>query len=268
MTYADAGLDFDPPAATTTEAPAATTIPAATAAAVTDDPEEVDISEHYYAPKTTARTQTQPQPAISEDALRQMMLGGMSGADGLPQQNPFGPAGQAGDEDPMMKMMSQMMSGAGGAGGANPFAGIPGFGGGQKQKASPPDLYTSLWRLLHAIVALGLGLYIVLLTPFTGTLVERDQAAAAEIQDNEERKRLFFWVFATAEACLLTTRFFLDQRRDPPAGIAWTVSGFLPEPFKGYVQAVMRYGQIFTTVRSDILACMFVLGACAWWRSA
>ncbi|KAF4123795.1 GET complex subunit GET2 [Geosmithia morbida] len=260
--------DFEPPSAT-----------AATPTATTDDPEEVDISEHFHVPKTTERGQQRLQdqgvePAVSEDALRQMMLGmgpppplqQQQQGDGQENANPFG--GAAGGDDPIMQMMSQMMGG-GAAGAGNPLAGIPGLGDalGQKQKASPPDMYTSLWRLLHGIVALGLGLYIVALTPFTGTRAERELAAADEIQENEERKRLFFWVFATAEACLLTTRFFLDKGRDPPAGIAWTVSGFLPQPFKGYAQMVMRYGQIFTTVRSDILACIFVLGVCAWWRS-
>lgn len=211
---------------------------------------------------------------MSEDALRQMMLGfdpaAAQGGQGMP--NPFGgmpgAPGANGEEDPIMKMMSQMMGGQGGPGG------IPGMGGmpdlsklGQASGPKPIDRYTALWRLLHAIVAIGLGLYITILTPFTGTKLERDHASLAEIKEHEHEKQMFFWVFATAEACLLTTRFFLDKGRASPGGIVWTVVGFLPEPFKGYAEIALRYGQIFTTVRSDILGCMFVLGACHWLRA-
>ncbi|CAH0021960.1 unnamed protein product [Clonostachys rhizophaga] len=278
--------DFDaPPSASAasesiTPAPAAPTS-AAKAAEATADPEEVDISEHFYAPKTTARTNNAPpagaEPNISEAALRQMMLGFDPAAGGQNGQNPAGPGIPGAEEDPIMKMMSQMMGGgAGGPGGMPQFP----FGGDgssfpdlssfsnlqQEKKPQPLDTYTALWRLLHALVALGLGLYIAVLTPFTGTKMERELAALSD-EENLHRKDFFFWVFATAEACLLTTRFFLDKGRAPPPGIVQTVVGFLPEPFKGYVQVVLRYGQIFTTVRADILACMFVLGVCSWWRA-
>lgn len=212
---------------------------------------------------------------LSDAALRQMMLGldpaPAAGNNNLPGQNPAG--GEA--EDPIMKMMSQMLSGAGagGAPGAAPpfpgFPNIPSMPGTQTPSSASPDPYTSLWRLLHALVALGLGLYITILTPFTGTKVEREQSAlsSADFAEFEREKNLFFWVFATAETMLLTTRFFLDKGRAPPAGIVTTVVGFIPEPYKGYVQVLMRYGQILTTVRSDILACMFVLGVCSWLRA-
>lgn len=242
-----------------------------------EDPGEVDISEHFYKPETTRRIH-QPQnagvvgePSISEAQLRQMMLGMDPSASSTP-------TGQgAGDEDPMMKMMSQMMAAAGGdpnAAGvgpnASPFAGMM-----QPQAPSGPDLYTTFWRLLHALVALGLGLYIVLLTPFAGSKVERDTTAlfvqsggefTAEHAEMERTRRNFFWAFATAEAVLLTTRFFLDKGRPPPAGMLWTIVGHIPEPWKGYISAVLRYGQIFTTVRTDILICTFVLGVSSWWR--
>ncbi|KAF7559720.1 hypothetical protein G7046_g4419 [Stylonectria norvegica] len=134
------------------------------------------------------------------------------------------------------------------------------------------DPLKSLWRILHALVALGLGLYIAILTPFTGSKIERDRAALSFATDplaedeHEHRKRLFFWAFATAETLLLTTRFLLDKGHAPPAGVAGMVIGFIPEPFKGYLGIVLRYGQIFTTVRADMLACIFVLGLCSWWR--
>lgn len=256
------------------------------------DPDEVDISEHLYEPKTAARkTPATAEPTISEAQLRQMMLGfdtprqstpGAGGAGGG-TGTPGGPGGNAAnfEDDPIMKMMSQMMGGAGAGGtgfppGSSPFPGMPAMSGmpGQPQPvAQGPSSYHTFWRLIHTIVALGLGLYVAFLTPFTGTKIERESAAMAHAQhlavddENEHNKRMFFWLFATSEAVLLTTRFFFDKGRAPPPGIMWTIVGFVPEPFKGYLSVVLRYGQYFTTVRTDILTCMFVLGVCSWLRS-
>ena len=201
---------------------------------------------------------------MSESQLRQMMLGldrpGTSGP-GTPME------GLGGEDDPIMKMMSQMMGGGGGGSEAgSPFQAM-------QQPQPAPSGYHTFWRVIHAILAIGLGLYVVFLTPFLGTKGERDAAAIAHTRhlaaddENEEHKRMFFWLFASSEAVLLTTRFFFDKGRDPPPGFVWTLVSYVPEPFKGYLSVVLRYGQIFTTVRTDILTCMFVLGVCSYLRS-
>ena len=221
------------------------------------------------------------EPDISDAQLRQMMLGlerpGPPGQSPLPN-NPSNmpPPPNMEEMDPLMKMMSQMMSGAGMGGaagdGSSPFPGFPSMPGAapQQQPQLPPDPYTSLWRLLHALVAIGLGAYVALLTTFAGTRHAREREAIAydPLADaNEHHRRNFFWVFATAETLLLTTRFFLDRQRAPPPGLMYTVIGYLPQPYKGNVEVVLRYGRIASTVRADILCCIFVLGVCAWWKS-
>ncbi|KAM3438478.1 hypothetical protein MY4824_003258 [Beauveria thailandica] len=255
------------------------------------DPDEVDISEHFYTPGAARLEQQQrraaaaaamPSPAAGDDGafspsdmteeqraqLRQMMLGGGGGAPGTPG---------AGEEDPLMKMMAQLMGGAGGGGpNASPFAGMMGAQQQQQQQrpSSGPDMYGTVWRVVHALLALGLGLYVVLRTPFDGTRVQREldfKLADADADGGspvglDEAKRNFFWAFATAEAVLLTTKFALDKGRPPPPGMLWSVANQLPTPWRGYVVGVMRYGQIFTTVRTDVLLCAFVLGVCAWWK--
>ncbi|KAI9903307.1 hypothetical protein N3K66_002659 [Trichothecium roseum] len=285
-----------PAAATAAAATAAEPTPVASVTPDVPDPGDIDISEHHYTPKSTPRRgngagggREPPLAApmtgdsgLSEAALRQMMLGfdpaSANSNSGFPGQNPAGGAGGGDAEDPIMKMMSQMLSGAGGAGngapGTSPFPGFPNIPSIPSTQAATtaatgPDPYTSLWRLLHALVALGLGLYVAFLTPFTGTRAERERSAlsSADLAEFEREKDLFFWVFATAETALLTTRFFLDKGRAPAPGIVSTVVGLVPEPYGGYVRVIMRYGQILTTVRSDILACMFVLGACSWLRA-
>ncbi|TQV97639.1 hypothetical protein V2A60_006622 [Cordyceps javanica] len=285
-----AAPEAPPESTTTTAAPALKPVGAG-------DPDEVDISEHFYTPGAARLAAQQrrpvPSPAAGDgfpglptdlteeqhEQLRQMMLGG------APPPGAEGMTGAGGEDDPLMKMMSQMMGGAGGgfpgmsgAAGANgpnasPFAGMMGA----QQPAPGPDVYSTVWRVVHALLALGLGLYIVLLTPFNGTKVQRQLAFKLAADENpaddavahdglDAAKKNFFWAFATAEAVLLTTKFFLDKGRAPPPGLLWSVAGQLPAPWRGYVVSVMRYGQIFTTVRTDILLCAFVLGACAWWK--
>ncbi|KAI1139674.1 hypothetical protein F5Y05DRAFT_329755 [Hypoxylon sp. FL0543] len=270
------------------------------------DPEEVDISQHYYEPRTSARQQpsnnTPDDLSEAQQAqLRQLLLGG--GGTPPAGRNPFvdGPSDtppmpgmEGAEEDPMMKMLSQMMSGGGMPGGPggpnNPFAGTPmegllgGLGNLGGAGANGPDPMqqaqqlaanrsANLWRILHAVFALGLGLYVALSTTFTGTLTEREHSAIASKtggggEDSIERARAyFFYAFASAEAVLLTTRYFLDARREPPKGWMWTASGFLPGRARGYAQRALRYGQILGTVRSDALVCIFVLGVCSWLRS-
>lgn len=220
--------------------------------------------------------------STSEDQLRQMMLGfdpSMAGG------GPGGPDG----EDPMMKMLTQMLGpgavppnfgGANGAGAANPFAGganpFAAMGGMQPpQQAAAPDTYAAMWRLLHFVLAAGLGLYIALLTSFGGSKIERERAAFAATtagegvgEGEDVLRRYFFWTFGTAETILLTTRFLLEGRRGAPPGILGTVLGFLPEgKMKSMVGTGLKYSRIFSTVRSDILVCVFVLGICSWLRS-
>jgi GET complex subunit GET2 len=273
---ADTSDDVSPaPAATSEPAPApAATAPAPSAHAA--DPDEVDISQHFYSPGRASQRipadAAGAQPSLGDEQLRQMMLGFDRANPATSGPAPGGNPMAGAEDDPLMKMMAQMMGGGGPGGGGPSFPGMPSMPGMMpQQQAATPDPYTSLWRLLHALVALGLGLYVAILTPFTGTKVERERHALAHVagadDEYEHRKRLFFWVFATAEAGLLTMRLFLDKSRAPPPGIVWTVVGFLPEPFKGYATVALRYGQIFSTVRADILACMFVLGVCSWWRA-
>ncbi|GKT87011.1 hypothetical protein Ct61P_04861 [Colletotrichum tofieldiae] len=275
-------------------APAATSgLPKPNASSEHADPEEIDISQHYYEPASTPRPSATGPPldpnAMTEDQLRQMMLGfdrpGPGGAGGTPPMNPFvGPGGMpGGEDDPLMKMLSQMMAGGGGPGGMPGFPGAGGAGGAQggfpagfpglpgmpgmpgmqtpEQAKASSSAY--LWRILHAVFAISLGLYIALTTTFSGSKFERERTAlaynypvgsdeaVADVNSMEKGREVFFWIFATAEAILLTTRFFIERGR---------------APLGTYVETALRYGQILATVRSDILVCVFVLGIASWVR--
>ncbi|KAB5528162.1 hypothetical protein GE09DRAFT_1207500 [Coniochaeta sp. 2T2.1] len=303
------GIQRDPPPTApqpSAPSPQPTSRPATSASDAHADPEEVDISQHYYAPQTTNRIPPPTPPMggdISEDQLRQMMLGfdpagpgagggggfpGMGGMGGMPGMGGFpgmgGPPGAEG-EDPMMKMLQQMMAG-GGPGGPGGAAGSPfGLGSpfGGPATVVAPDRYSAIWRLLHTAVALGLGLYIALWTSFAGTKLQRVESSITgsigrtrgdtdsvgmDAGEGKFDSTHFFWAFATAEAVLLTTRWWLDKGRAQTGGqgMLGMVVGFLPQPFKGWVELVIRYGQVLGTVRGDVLVCVFVLGVCAWLR--
>ncbi|KAK6825083.1 glycosyltransferase family 2 [Apiospora arundinis] len=295
------------PAATT--APSTTsTPPAATAAPKHDDPEEVDISQHYYAPRTTGRVPPPgDEPSMSEAQLRQMMLGFDRSPPGIgtpPSRNPILDPSRAGtpsgmpppmppgmegmENDPMMQMLQKMMAGGGapgGAGGANPFAGtgmesllsgLGGMGGAgdpnmQQAAQAVADKTANIWRIIHAVFALGLGFYVALSTTFTGLKSERDMLALSiDDDENADLRRsvsTFFYLFSSVEAILLTSRYFLDKHRSPPSGIMWTLVGFLPAPLSSTIRHGLKYSQMFSTVRNDALVCVFVLGVCCWLRS-
>lgn len=268
--------------------------PQPTASTAHADPEEVDISQHYYEPSKTARARNNAAPApappqqqqLNDQQLRQMMLGFDPASTPTPASNPFAGPGMAaagagaGAEDPMMKMLQQMLGGAagGGADGMPAFAGMPNAAGPTTTTAAAAaaDPYAYLWRIIHAVFALGFGLYIAFTTQFTGSRADRESssglAAAYISEDGTGRSGVtpasvhFFWVFATAEVLLQTSRFFVEKGRVQSNGMLGMVAGFLPEPYKGYVALVMRYSRIWTTISADAMALVFVLGVCAWWR--
>lgn len=222
-----------------------------------EDPEEVDISQMFQRSRPDASMGNQ------NDLFRQMLMGaGPLGAQG---ENSTGMPGQGlpRGEDPIMAMMQQMMGGSGGPGGG---AGIPpglasmlGGGGIPGQAKAPVDPTVIIWRIVHAVCALLLGIYTVSSMTFSGSKVAR------EYSDLAGPPKLF-WMFTTMELVLQSTRYFMDGGHLPPSGILGTVGQFLPEPYSGYVRMFGRYSVYYTAVMSDVSVVIFVLGLTAWWK--
>ena len=211
---------------------------------------------------------------MTQDQLRQMMLNFDAGQSSPPGAGAdFFPGGGGIDsgpdqqgQDPMARLLQQFMGGAaGGSNGADgglppALAQLMGQGAGPGQDL-PRDKYGYLWRIIHVLSALALGVYAVLTTSFTGSNAERITTST-----KAERGPQFFWMFATVELLLQSTRFFLERGRAPGGGILVTVAEFLPEPWKGYVKIGIRYSAIFTTIIADAMVIIFALGCVAWWR--
>lgn len=236
--------------------------------------------------------------------------GGGGGGEGGPNNNNmenllFGPreggfsAGQGQEEDlDPMRMLQQLMGGGGGGGGEGgglPPGLPPGMAamlGGMMPPPPPPSAAAGggfaqsgqladdnknndgyLWKIVHAVFALGLGIYITAMTTFSGAKSSSSGATTtttttttANVDVDEVRR--FFWAFATAELVLQSTRFFLEKGRPSQSGWLGVLMGVLPEPYKGYLALGTRYGGIYTTVVQDAMAVLFVLGCVAWWKGA
>ena len=258
--------------------------------ATAGDPEEVDISvsEHFYEPTgaTTARQRAQQTPKpnrpypglggdptqLDEEVLKAMMLGmpppghGQGAPPnpfaGFPGMEGMGQPGAGGDaEDPMMAMLQQMMGAgaAGGAGGAMPsFPGMSPMGmPGQPGATADPRAY--LWRIVHALFAIGLGVYIALTVSFTGTKLTREESALLDTG----YLKTYFWM---GEALLLGRFLFKGGQTGGEGGLLGTVLPMIPQPYGGYLRWVVRYSGILRMVAADALLVVFVLGVVGWWN--
>ena len=194
-----------------------------------------------------------------------------------------GQQGTGGEDDPMMKMLSQLMGGVpGGEGGAGAgegglppglaamlgAGGMPGLDGAPAQQTD--DSYAYLWKILHAVFALFLGVYVTYTsTSFTGSIKRGSPGAIIEETPERDGVNLFF-VFATAELVLQSSRFFLEKGKGGGQLGGWIglAAGFLPEPYRGYVSLVGRYARIWGTVVEDSMVVVFVVGCVAWWKGA
>jgi hypothetical protein len=243
-----------------------------------EDPDEVDISQHFYKPSSRSKPPATTQPEISNAQLRQMMLGfDLPPASDGGSPNPFaGVGGMPGEggEDPMMRMLQQMMSGGGpGAEGVGPggpngalppgLAAMMGNAGPQQQGAQ--DKYAFLWRIVHALFALSLGVYMATITAFNGSKIARTRGMIAGAEKTQVQ---FFWIFATAELLLQTSRFWVERGRLPAGGWLTTTASFLPSPYRDWLGVLSRYSVIYSTIVTDALVIAFVLGCVAWWNGA
>jgi len=245
------------------------------AATVADDPDEVDISDHPYTSKNASQSGTPRQGGAAQaDPLQQAMMQMQA------QQAQQAQAG--GEEDPMAKMMQQLMGMQGGMDPNDPNAmggdlpqmaqmlstmmgGGGLMGGGAGQQPSNGSAY--LWRIVHAISALVIAIYIAFTTTFSGSKLAR--TGDMFVQDASYGLGAKpFYIFGTAELVLQTSRYFMEKGQLQGGGILATIanSGFVPEPYAQLIRTVGRYSTIYTTIVSDAMVVVFVLGTVAWWK--
>ena len=216
---------------------------------------------------------------------------------------------QGGDQDPMMAMLSQIMgmpppgqdprsAGAGaGTGGLPPgMEALLGLGGGMgggggggggtpsqqaQQAATNAKQGVWIWKVVHVVVAMLLGVYLSLHTAFaSSSQLQRSPAPSTssqyfqtagdtmynQQQQQQQQQRNVFWIFATAELLLQGTRYFLEQGKDQEGSGGWLsmIGRVLPEPYRGYVRLMGRYSGIWATVVEDGMIVIWVLGVGRW----
>jgi hypothetical protein len=188
----------------------------------------------------------------------------------------------------MMAMLQQMMgAGAGGMPGMPGMPGAPGQGGappnmppglanmfsamqgGPATEPSPEQSSAWIWRLVHSLFSLALAVYIVLQTPFTGSKMARhslhDDDWSVQHAPAHDFAR-FFYLFATFEVVMQSSRYFIEKGQLQGSGMLSTVAGILPPPYGNYIRTIGRYSVIWSTVVSDAMVVVFVLGATSWWK--
>lgn len=195
--------------------------------------------------------------------FQQMMMGGTGGEPGA--------EGVAG----LPPGLAAMLGGIGGGGGGLP--GMDGFGQLRGEASSTTvERYAYIWRMLHALYATILGIYLVSHTSFTSSSVRltagRSTApppasSASGVVESGQPAVSMFWIFATAELVLQGSRFLLEQGKDRSQG-GWLqlIGGVLPEPWKGRARLVGQYSGIWNTLAEDAMVVVFMLGIVGWWR--
>jgi hypothetical protein len=248
------------------------------AATVADDPDEVDISDHPYTSQNASGMGTPRQQGGAgqqqQDPFQQAMMQMQAQQAQQAQQG-------GGEEDPMAKMMQQLMGGMQGdpndpnaMGGDLPqmaqmlstMMGGGGMGGAGQQQPKTGSAY--LWRIVHAISALAIAVYIAFTTTFSGSKLARTTGDMFVQDSNFGLGAKPFYIFGTAELVLQTSRYFVEKGQLQGGGILATIanSGFVPEPYAQIIRTVGRYSTIYTTIVSDAMVVVFVLGTVAWWK--
>ena len=256
------------------------------------DPEEQEPINLTYASRSTISSNNYNNNGTPAEADIRALL--RSGAP--PPGVDTGPGQQAAaqDADPMMRMLQQMMGGLGGEseeGGperlppalAAMLSNMPGGGnangtstpGQANQPAAVPSTSASIWRILHAISALVLGIYLSTHATFSATSRLADPRSTAPppaspasgIVAHGPAPREMFWMFAVTELVLQGSRMVLEQGRGQEMpGWLGMIGSLLPEPWRGWVKLGMRYRGIWSTLVEDSMVALFVLGVVGWWR--
>lgn len=220
-------LDSNPTPVAPTAGP---TIISSSIQKITTEPEEINLAQHFYRP---GQSRTLSLPVTFETAASRLDMPPAG------RRNPytFGVNSKqmppSTEKDPMLSLMSKILSPNAAVGGINsrPPFGPQSAQSQQNQMPILPPRPTPLWRFLHTLLAVALGLAVIMLSPFGGTKLERDRAAAAVAGSASEREWLasltdsyplvktglgggLFWAFATGEAILLGTRWlFLSKKK-------------------------------------------------------
>lgn len=185
--------------------------------------------------------------------ILQQLVGGLMTPDGE-RPGQIGRGDQSGFPQGMATMLGTL-------GAASPEQGL---GHEEKQRN---DTFRYVWRITHALFALALGVYMVVMTAFNGAqFSRRDNGGAIRAEPGVQ----FFWAFATAQLVLQSTRYFLERDRGPARGEGWMsmLAGAFPEPWRGRTLLLSRYSLMCTTVGQDAMVVIFVLGCVTWWGGA
>lgn len=223
-----------------------------------DDPPEIDINNAFQQPARSEQQSLEDQQALFRQMLRQPPPGSAPDQASLQQ-------------DPMMAMMQQIL----GQNGSGAAAGTPGtsdgsmdalppalanmFGGGGSQPQAPINKIDYVWRIVHGLYALSIAIYAAMSLTFESSSFLREHATAQELAPR------VFWAFTTGQLLLQGTRYIVDAGHLPPGSLMSSLASILPQPYANYIRTASRYSIIYTTIMSDAMLIVFVMGFMAWY---
>jgi hypothetical protein len=225
--------------------------PASTPGAATPPTNPSSVNSSPLPPPNAAAA-TPEQAQLQEEYLRAMLRAG------APGQNPQNPGAlRAGEQDPMMQMLSSMMSGMGGEGDPNNPNGLPFNPEELSQQFGLPSWATSMflgpskapptaselktlrfWRLLHVIVALATGIYMLFMLNQSVEKFGNNPPAPATVRNP-------FTIFMMAQILLQSTRIVTAG----PAG----------------KRGPGLWYQMLKELAGDGAIVVFILGCASWW---
>jgi GET complex subunit GET2 len=141
----------------------------------------------------------------------------------------------------------------------------PGFEQQQEANAEAVQRYslsTSTWRLVHFLCALALSVFALRSSParFNGSETSRVVSGVT----GELGSQLFMY-FGAVEAVLLSSRLFLESGK-PLDGMLGTVVNILPSHIGGWINVLVRYGKMGSSVVQDALVVVWVIGMVGWYN--
>ena len=242
------------------------------------DPEEQDPTNLSYKSHST-NTKNHNNGTPTEADIRALLR---AGAPPPGVDTSSGQQGDPQDEDPMMRLLQQFMGNLSGEGQAGSPEGLPPalaamLGGGTtpgqepQQSGTSPATSAYIWRILHAMSALLLGIYLSTHVTFASTARLKDPRSTAPTLispgGGEVAGTDMFWIFAITELVLQGSRMVLESGKgqEMPGWLAM-VGTVLPEPWKGWIRLALRYRGIWSTLVEDSMVVLFVLGLVGWWK--
>ncbi|KAG9292703.1 hypothetical protein G9A89_008291 [Geosiphon pyriformis] len=135
---------------------------------------------------------------------------------------------------------------------------------GSNGKSKQADSEARLWKLIHFVVMVLLGIYMIFLEfkresgAWHRFAYLNDQSPYSIINNDSIESQSLFWYFAVLELLLQSSRILLQQERTFHGSNIGKLVSRLPSPFSEVLIVLMRYRLIWNSLWEDITVLVFM----------